>query len=62
MLNAGVDVPNINSDLKIFQTSGEVGIFAADAPGCRALLSMVYEEFGCERAATPRKDDLYATF
>ena len=42
--------------------SRELGIFAADAPGCRALLSMVYEEFGCERAATPRKDDLYATF
>ena len=42
--------------------SGEVGIFAADAPGGRALLSMVYEEFGCERAATPRKNGLYAAF
>jgi hypothetical protein len=42
--------------------SGEVGIFAADAPGGRALLSMVYEEFGCERAETPRKNGLYAAF
>ena len=42
--------------------SRELGIFAADAPGGRALLSMVYAEFGCERPTTARKNDLYATF